>query len=98
MISLMIFGFIMFAFVTSPIWLTILFFNIPLIALFGFLFFYTNLFNPLIKLFWWASMSLFTLWYPSDDMTLQNVGYASMNDKEGLFLEGVKDVFDKYRL
>lgn len=43
-------------------------------------------------------LGLLTLWYPNDDLTFLNVGFAGLNEREGLFLEGVRDVFDKYRL
>ena len=44
-------------------------------------------------------MSGMTLWYRGDDLTLLNVGYASLDEDNGLFLEGdSKSAFDKYRL
>lgn len=55
--------------------------------------------NPFVKLYWRIVMSGMTLWYRGDDLTLLNVGYASLDEDNGLFLEGdSKSAFDKYRL
>ena len=31
-------------------------------------------------------------------MTLANGGYAELNEREGIYLNGISDVFDKYRV
>ena len=54
--------------------------------------------NPLVKLYWRIVFAGLTLYYPNDDLTLMNVGYAELNEREGLYLSGVRDVFDKYRV
>jgi len=94
-----IFGLMIIALVTSPLWLTFLFFNIPLIITFGLLLVYTNIFNPLVKLYWRFVFASITLWYRGSDLTLMNVGYADLIQPSGLFFEGEESkVLDRYRL
>jgi hypothetical protein len=98
-VSLAAFCFFILAIITSPIWISLLIINIPLIGLIVVLMMYTNLFNPLIKLYWRFVMGSFTLWYRGDDLTLLNTGYAELNKPTGIFLEGnSKALFDKYRI
>jgi len=66
------------ALITSPIWFTMIILTSPLIFLTGFLFYYTNLFNPLIKLWFRVLFGLFSRYYQKNDLVFLNTGYAEI--------------------
>jgi 2-polyprenyl-3-methyl-5-hydroxy-6-metoxy-1,4-benzoquinol methylase len=100
------FFFLAFLFVTGPIWMMILMFNLPIIIALYITFFYTSLFNPIIKLFWRLSFGWFSSSMANNtDLTITNVGFAttSEEDIEGLaYLQGglpgtFRNHFDRFR-
>lgn len=88
-----------FLLVTSPIWITLFFFNLPWIIGLYYALFYTTWFNPAIKMFWKMSFGMMTKMYQGKEMAQINLGYADLSKKDGIFLEGHhRTAFDKYRL
>lgn len=56
----------------------------------------------MIKLYWKVVISALTVFHPDSDLTMLNVGFAELDEKEGLFLpeddtHNFKGAFDKYR-
>lgn len=82
---------------TSPIWLTLLFLNLPILTVLYVLYFYTKLFNPLIKLGWKLFFTVLG-WFSTEEMALFNPGYSDSYSTDGLFIEGhPRNQFDRYR-